>query len=224
MAINWGNIASGALTGGATGASVAPTPWGAGIGAGAGALMGLFGGKNSDPTRKSRELLEQIPEKLRPYFEPYINAGKEQLPGLNNQYGSLMNNPGEKINEFGAGYKASPGYKWNLDQGEQAIANAQARGGMAGTKQDQQYSGELASHLADQDFQQYLNHALGLYGTGLSGSQNLAQMGQNAATDYGNTVGSNMQSLANLQYEGGAQKNKNTNNLFSNLLTYLKKQ
>ena len=221
MAINWGNVGNGAVTGASAGSSFGP--WGAAIGGGAGALMGLFG-RDSDPTKRSRELLEQIPEKLRPYFEPYINAGKEQLPGLSREYGSLMNNPNDKLNMIGAGFHESPGYKWALDQGEQAIANAQARGGMAGTKQDAQYSGELANNLANQNYNDFMSRALNMYGMGLSGSQGLAQMGQTAATDYGNTIGSTTQSLAQLAYEREAQKNKNSNNLFSNLMTVLNKQ
>jgi len=223
MAINWGNATQGAMTGGSIGAR-SGNPWATAIGAGVGGLAGAFSGRNNSGSRKTDELLAQIPEHLRPYFEPYINAGKEQLPGLSEQYGSLLSNTGGKLNEIGAGYKESPGYKWNLDQGEQAIANAQARNGMAGTKQDQQYSGELASHLADQDFQAYLSHALGLYGTGLSGSQNLAQMGENAATEYGNNIGNTMTSRANLARANQYDENKSKSGLFDNLLNFFNKK
>lgn len=221
MAINWGNAGQGAIAGGSAGSSFGP--WGTAIGAGVGGLAGLFGG-NDDPTEKSRKILEQIPEKLRPYFQKYFETGQNQLPQLSDLYGGLLKDPGGTLNRIGAGYKQSPGFKWTLDQGEQAINNASAAGGMAGTNAHGQNAGQLAENLANQDYQDYLSKALGLFGTGASGSMDLAKMGQTAGSEYGLSLGANQQSLANLDYEQGAQGNQNNNQLWANILTFLKSQ
>ena len=143
MAFNWGGAGQGAVAGGSAGSAFGP--WGTAIGAGIGGLTGGFGG-DDDPTEKSRKLLEQIPERLRPYFQQYFQTGQNQLPGLSDKFNNLINNPGGNVNKFGEGYKESPGFKWQLGQGEKAINNAYAAGGMAGSNEHGQQAGTLAEN------------------------------------------------------------------------------
>lgn len=213
MGINWGNMTQGGLAGGAL--------FGLPGAIGGGLLGGLFGGDEDEGYRDANRLLEQLPEHLRPYFEPYINAGKKQLPELEDQYGQLTNKTGDVLSRLGGGFKEDPGYKWMLNQGEQAITNAQAADGMLGTPQHQQMAGEMASNLANQQYQNYLNHAFGLYRMGLSGSQELYNNGQKAAEEYGTDIGNTYGGRSDLAYQHGANRNQANNSLFSNIFSYL---
>ena len=116
--------------------------------------MGVLDFLFDDPSKAAQPYLNKIPGTITPYYQPSINAGNQALPGLQAQYGQMMNDPNGIISRLGAGYHQSPGYQFKLGQGESAINNAQAAGGMAGTGQHQQQAGELAGHLADQDFQE----------------------------------------------------------------------
>ena len=58
------------------------------IGSALGGLGGLFG---SNPSDDAMKYLEKIAPMLKEYMEPSINAGNRQLPGLEQNYGQMMN-------------------------------------------------------------------------------------------------------------------------------------
>lgn len=183
--------------------------------------MGLFSHIFKNPSKKAMPYLNQVPGTITPYYQPYVNAGQQALPQLSNMYNQMMTNPNEIINRLGAGYQQSPGYQWRLGQGEQAINNASAAGGMLGTPMHQQQAGELASNLANQDYDQYLQHVLGLLGGGVSGLQGMSQLGYGASSDLATSLGQNLMNQANLQYAGQANRNQMYGGLFGNVLGYL---
>ena len=148
-----------------------------GLGAGLGQL---FGGSGGNPFDAASEYYNKIPGAINPYFKPYQEAGQNALSTLTGQYGNLINDPNGLMSRIGAGYQKSPGYDWQLNQGLQAGNNAAAAGGMLGSPQHQQNNQATAQGLANQDYYNYMNKALGLYGTGLSGLQGINQMGFNA--------------------------------------------
>lgn len=160
-----------------------------------------------NPAKKASGYLDQIPETLRPYFEPYINAGQGTIPTLQGQYNNLLNNPGDLYKSLSSGYQSSPGYEFSKNQALGAIDNAAAAGGMLGTQQHQQQAGQTATNLANQDFNNYLNQIFGLYGTGLSGAQGMFNTGFNASSNYGEDLAQALMSQANLSYAG--QQNQN---------------
>lgn len=217
---NWGNAFSGGASGAAAGSAFGP--WGAAAGGILGGLGGLFGGDNEE--KGTDEWLNQIPEEMRQYLGPYIDAGRGAIPHLNelsDEYQKMYQDPNSIISRIGAGYRESPGYKWRLGQGEQAITNSAAAGGMLGTGQHQQQAGELAGHLADQDYQNYLEQALGLYRGGLQGrtgiEQNIFGVGANAAGDLAGSLGDLLNQRAKLNYERSASRNKASSDMWSNL-------
>lgn len=174
-----------------------------------------------DPAKKAQPYLDQIPGQLHPYYDPYVNAGRNALSGLPGIYNQMMQNPGDIISRLGAGYKPSPGYQWQLGQGEEAINNASAAGGMIGTPQHQQQAGQLASNLANQDYEQYLNHVLGLFGGGVSGQQGLSDTGFKASNDLATNLAQALMSQSNLAYAGQANQNQQTGGLLGNILGFL---
>ena len=180
-------------------------------------LSELFsGGKN--PADEAMKYYDKIPGATKPYYQPYINQGMDANKILMEQYGKLLGNPNELYNQFASGYKESPGYQTRLNQALQGATNAAAAGGMAGSPEHQLHAAEKAGELSNQDFEQYLNHILGLYGTGLSGEQGLGQQGFEASLGYGNLLGSNLAQQGGLAYQGQAAQNANRANLFNNAI------
>ncbi|HLX54778.1 MAG TPA: hypothetical protein VKR58_12590, partial [Aquella sp.] len=85
---------------------------------------------------------------------------------------------------------------------------AAAAGGMAGSPQHEQQNMQLATNLGNQDYYNYLNPALGLYGAGLSGEQNLFNTGYGASTDLATTLANLFGTQGSLSYAGGANQNQ----------------
>lgn len=169
-------------------------------------LFDIFGG-GKDPSKDAMKYLNQVPGTVKPYYDPFIQAGQRQLPGLEEQYAGLISNPGQMLNQIGSGYQQSPGYEFALQQALQGAQHSAAAGGMAGSPMAQQQSMQLANDIASQDYQRYLQNALGLYGTGLSGSQGLYNMGYGASDTLAQLLAGNLGSQASLGYAGGANKN-----------------
>lgn len=204
----------------------------AGIGGLGAGLAGLFGG-GDNPYDAASEYYNKIPSTISPYFNPYINAGRGALSQLQGQYGNLlgnysgvqgqynqlMNDPNAFISKIGAGYKQSPGFQWQMNQGMNAANNAAAAGGMAGSPQHQQQASTMAEGIANQDYYNYMRQAMGayntglsgnvgLYGAGMSGLQGINQMGYGASNELGNDLASSLMNQGNLAYSGQAAQNQ----------------
>lgn len=143
-----------------------------------GLLSGLFGG-DSGPDPMS--YLSQIPDAVKPYIEPYTKSGESALGPLAEQYGQLMQDPSAVMNKIGASYKQSPGFQFALNQALQGAGHSAATGGMAGSPMAQQQAEQIGTKLGQQDYYNYLQKAMGMYGQGLQGMQGLAGMGLEGA-------------------------------------------
>lgn len=183
---------------------------GASLGAGLGALFGDW----SNPADAGMDFMNKIPGQLNKYFDPYIQAGQKALPGLQDQYGKLMNDPGGRLNEIGQGYHQSPGFQFALQQALQGSGHAAAAGGMAGSPQHEQQNMGIATGLADQDYNQWLGNALGMYGKGLSGQQGLYDTGSKAGMSMGENMASVLANQAKLAYEGQNADNQHSEGIW----------
>lgn len=114
-------------------------------------------------------------------LSPYINIGGNAVSNLQGSYQNLLNDPGALMNRMGGSFKASPGYQYNVDQATRAANNAAAASGFIGSPQHQEQLAKEIGGMASQDYNQYLNNAMGLYGRGLQTAQGLGQMGYGAA-------------------------------------------
>lgn len=86
------------------------------------------------------------------------------------------------------GYQASPGYEWQLQQGQDSInALAGARGGLVSGRTLQDLS-TFNQGVANQDFWNYMSRLGGLIDTGVSSAQMSGQASQNAAAGVGNAL------------------------------------
>lgn len=185
-----------------------------GIGAG---LAGMFmdGGKN--PYDAGKNYYDKIPGTIKPYFDPYINAGHNAMDVTQGQYGSLINDPSGMFNKFANGYQKSPGFDWQMNQGMNAANNAAAAGGMAGSPQHQQQAATMAEGLANQDFYNYMSHVLGLYGTGLQGEQGISTTGYQASDQLAGGLANSLMNQGNTAFAGQAAQNKSQGDMWGNL-------
>lgn len=223
--MDWGNFGIGSALGG--------------LGAGLGTMLG---GGGRDPYKQANKYWGQIPGQTQPYYDPYINAGKNALgqlqgeygnllggrQGLQDQYNQLMNDPSGIINKIGGQYQQSPGYQFQMDQAMNAATNAAASGGMAGSPQHQQQAATLASNIANQDYQNYLNQGLGLfgqglqgnmgmYGAGLAGMGGLNQMGYGASDQMARIIADMLSQQGQGAFAGQAAKNQAKGQMWGNL-------
>ena len=185
-------------------------PWqmgamgGGAMGAGLGSMIAPW----KNPADAGMGYMDQIPGQLDKYLSPYINAGNRQLPGLEDQYNQLTNDPGARLNQIGQGYHQSPGFQFAMQQALQGSGHAAAAGGMAGTPQHEQQNMELATNLANQDYNQWLGNALGMYGMGMQGKQGLYDTGAKTGISMGEDLASVLANKAKLAYEGQNAENE----------------
>jgi hypothetical protein len=181
-----------------------------GMGGIASGMYDMFG-KQKNPYDSAQQYWNQI-SNANQYNQPYYNAGIGQLGQLSGQYGQLMNDPGGKFNQIGESFHESPGFKFALDQALGANQRQQAAGGMAGSPMHEQQNMTTATGLANQDYYNYMNGAMGLYGQGLQGAQGMANQGQQAGNNMADMIA---QQLA-MQGAGAFGGQKYQNDKFSN--------
>lgn len=180
-----------------------------GLGAIGGGLAGLF----NNPSEAAMGYSSQVPGTVTPYYQPYIDTGLRSQGTLENQFNQLVNNPGAKYNEMGAGFEQSPGYEWQYNNAMNASNNANAAGGMLGSPAHQQQSATLAQGLASQDWWNYMDNLMGLYGQGLSGLSGLNQMGYNASDSLAGLLAQNLMNQAGLAATSAQQQNSSMGGL-----------
>ena len=175
----------------------------------------MFGGKN--PADAAMPYLNQIPGQTQQYQQPYFDAGKSQIPGLQDQYGQLMNDPGGRMNKIGESFKESPGFKFAMQQALQGGNHAAAAGGMAGSPQHEQQNMQLATDLGNQEYNNWMKNALGEYNQGLQGSQGTANQGQQAGQSMADMIAQTLAQQGNLAFNGQQQQNQNKSDMWGNI-------
>lgn len=177
----------------------------------------LFGG-GKNPADAAMPYLNQIPGQTQKYQQPFFEAGRSQIPGLQEQYTQLLNEPGSKINKIGESFKESPGFKFAMQQALQGANHAAAAGGMAGSPQHEQQNMQLATDLGNQEYNNWMKNALGLYGQGLQGSQGMFSQGAQTGQSMADMIAQTLAQQGNLAFNGQQQKNQNQTDMFGNIL------
>ena len=187
----------------------------AGIGTG---LYNMFFGGNDNPSDDAMKYLDKIPGQVKPYYEPYIEAGRRSMPISEGEYGSLINNPGGKLNQIGANFQESPGFKFALQQALQGANHAAAAGGMAGSPEHEYENMQLATNLGNQDYYNWLKPATELYGAGLTGEEGIGERGFNASKGFSDQIAQLLAQKANLSYAGQQSENQSRGADISNII------
>lgn len=172
-------------------------------------LGGLFG-HNKNPADATKPYYEQMGREAHNNFNPYIQAGQGAIHPLQEQYSQLLGGPGGKLNQIGMDYKQSPGFQFALDQALGANNRSAAAGGMAGSGQANQNAMATATGLASQDYNNWMQNALGLYGQGLSGQQGMMNQGFNASSQLNDSIQQQLAQQANAAYHGQNYENQNS--------------
>jgi len=169
-------------------------------------------GNKSNPANAAQPYLNQLPGMMQQQYNPYIQGGMGELPNLQQQYGA-MTNP-NFINQMGQNFQQSPGYQFGVNQATNAANRAAAAGGMAGSPQEQQNLAGSITGMANQDYYNWMNHAMGAYGAGVQGEHQLYDTGFNASNELANNLGSIGESQANLAYAGQQNQNQMRGGMF----------
>lgn len=145
--------------------------------------------------------------------QPWVDAGKT---GLEAYMGELGLSDAAKDGTFQSGFQTTPGYQFQVDEGEKGVVNNLAALGMKNSGAALKSLTRFRQGLADQTYNAYLDRLSGVS----TGGQ--TQVGQNNALgqQYANTAGQIMQDKGTATasgYVGGA-------NAWSNALSNLTKQ
>lgn len=189
--------------------------FGAGLGGGIGGLLGSLFMK--DPASMANKYIGNVEQRTGQYLNPYINQGMGAMGQLGGQYSGLINDPSGMLAKFGANYKESPGFQNQMKQALAGAGHAAAAGGMAGSPQHEQQNMQLASDISAQDYNNYMNQVMGLYGQGLQGQQGIANMGFGASQNMADNIAQQLAQQAAYAYQGQKGKNSMWNSLFSGL-------
>ena len=176
--------------------------------------MGLGREDNwQNPADAAMPYLQQIPGQMHDQYDPYVNAGQSALPTMQNQYNSLINYPGAKMNAICQSYHKSPGFYFELQKALEAGKHAAAAGGMAGSPMHEYQAMQTATGLANQDFNQWLSQALGMYGKGLGGEESLYGTGANASNNLAQMIAQTLASQGETAFYGADAYNKHNDQL-----------
>lgn len=179
-------------------------------------IMGLLDYQN--PTSAAMPYLGQIQAKNDQYLGGYNQMGQQAGQNLMGQYGQMMSNPGNFINQIGSSYHQSPGFQFALHQALMGANQGAAAGGMAGSPLGQQTNMGIATQLGNQDYYNYLKQALGQYNQGLQGEQGMFGMGELAGTDMANNVTQGLSDQAAYAYAGANNENQNKSNSWGDII------
>lgn len=189
------------------------------VAVGGGAILGLAGGvmgadasrsaanTQADATRNATAVENQQFNQTQTNLAPWLQSGQTSLAELSQQFGGA-GSPGNT--PFGLQqFQASPAYKFNLDQGMQAInKGANARGNFYAPQTLQDLS-KFAQGTASNEFQNAFSNYNTQNNNLFTRLQNLSGSGQNAAAQLGGfgagvagQVGSNMIGAGNAQAAG----------------------
>lgn len=190
---------------------------GAMLGSGIGGLASMLFGGGQSPMDAANQYMNQMPSAIGQYMDPYMNAGIGAMGNLQGQYGNLMSNPGGMLNQIGSSYHQSPGFQFALKQAMMGANQGAAAGGMAGSPMGQQQNMGIATQLGNQDYYNYLQKALGMYGKGLQGEQDLAGTGMQAGTNMSNVMANQLQEQAAMAYQNQAAQNQAQGSIFGDI-------
>lgn len=183
----------------------------------ASSLAGLF----NNPYNAGNQYFNQIPGQLQNAFNPYMQEGQQLLPQLTGEFNQLTSNPAANLSAIGKTYQQSPGYQFQVNQATDAANRSAAAGGMVGSGANQVQTAGIANQLANQDYQQYMQNALGLQSEGLQGQMGLENQGYNAASQYGSDMSSYLSAMGGNAEQAAQNKNNALGGFFGSLFSLL---
>jgi hypothetical protein len=124
-------------------------------------------------------------------LQPFINGGQGSYYNA-----QVQANAGFNFNPTMSQLEQTPGYQFNLNQGEMAAQNSAAARGLGSSGQAMIGAEQYASGLASNTYQQQYQNALTQYQTNFGNQVTLANIGENAAAGLGNNATATGQGIA----------------------------
>lgn len=131
-------------------------------------------GAISDASDAANARAQQAIAEAKPLYQPYIDQGGSGLKTYADLTG--VNGP-DAASTAMAGFQASPGYQYQVQQGLRAVDAGAASKGMLRSGATLKAEQTLGNNLADQDFGNYMTRL-----------NTLATFGQNAVNGYSNVM------------------------------------
>lgn len=141
-------------------------------------ITNFFSGGSQNGYNDAMKYENQIPG-LWNQMNPWMNAGKNAMPGYMNTLGSLTNDPSGYMNNIMKNYYQSPMYNAQMSAATNAADQAGAASGNLGTVSQMQAAEQAAGNVASQNQNNYMNQVMGGLGMGLNGTQSMIGMGNN---------------------------------------------
>lgn len=166
-------------------------------------------------------------------FAPWRAAGSDALTALERAYGltpsggsggslgSAGNTPGASGTQGGVtgspygGFFQSPGYQWQLDQGNQAVQRSAAAQGRLGSGATMKAIDRYSQGLAAGDYNTYTANLAQLAGFGQSAVGGTAASGSTAASGVSNALMNAGDAAASSYLNTGSSINSGLNNIMS---------
>lgn len=175
------------------------------LGTGLAQLFGLGGGKN--PAEAAMPYLNNAAGGNK-NLQLYNQAGQDILGPWSAQINQLMSDPSGKFNQFGEGFHESPGFQFATDEATKRANQSAAAGGYVGSPAAQTELANTITGFANQDYYNFMDRVLNLYGQGLQGAGNMANTGANAAGQMSAQDFQRAIAQAQLAYSGQANQNQ----------------
>lgn len=135
---------------------------------------------------------KQMYDQQRTDLAPYRDTGLNALAGVNYELG-LAPKPADY-----AGFQATPGYQFALDQGQKALDRTAAANGMLYSGNTLKSSMDYNQGMAKQEYGNFFNRLYGLTNMG----QNSAAMTGQAGQNYANQASNAFANIGNAQAAG----------------------
>lgn len=155
-----------------------------------GIMQGLFGDSGAayeDAGKAYQGIMEKYLPGIQQNFNPFIQAGQDALPQMQNAL-SKMSNPTEFMNNILGSYQESPYSQFLRKYGNQGMTNAASASGMLGSGALMKEASDYNQQLTSRDLQQYLGNVLGINQSYMGGLNSLAGMGLSGAASYGDVM------------------------------------
>ena len=173
--------------------------------------------QRDDPQKDANKYMEQIPGIGKQYYNPFIERGARAGNNLEGEYGKMMN-PTTFMDDIMKNYQMSQGATYQRDKLGKGIGATAAAGGFAGTPEHQTEYGEMANKIMSGDMQQYLQNALGIYGTGMKGEENFFNKGYDASSLLADLIAGNLASQGGLAFKAASDRNADRSALMNAIM------
>ena len=151
---------------------------------------------------------KQMYDQQRTDLAPYRDTGLNALAGVNYELG-LAPKPADY-----AGFQATPGYQFALDQGQKALDRTAAANGMLYSGNTLKSSMDYNQGMAKQEYGNFFNRLYGLTNMG----QNSAAMTGQAGQNYANQASNAFANIGNAQAAGSIGTANAINNGLGNAI------